>query len=453
MFQSINPANGEVIQEFPQQTDSAVRLLLEANRDAQNKWKETPIEERAQVIVRLGTLLLERTEQYGAILTAEMGKIKREAEAEVKKCASLCDYYAEHAASILKDEQVSTPFARSWVRYEPLGSILAIMPWNFPFWQALRFIVPNLMAGNGCVLKHAPNVFGAARAIEELLADAGLPGRLFVNLMIEPEQIAKVIENPIIQGVTLTGSEGAGMAVAAKAGRELKKSVMELGGSDPFIVLEDADLDLCCQTSVLARCFNAGQVCISAKRFFVVESLYDEFLQRHQKIMEELVIGDPSDPATDVGPMARLDLLEELHEQIEASISEGARFVTGGERLNTKGWFYRPTLLADVTAEMTCFKQETFGPVTSLIKVKDAEEAIALANASPYGLGASVWSQDLAKAEEVAKRLEAGMVFINGMTSSNPALPFGGVKRSGYGKECGPDGLTEFMNAKAMVIV
>lgn len=452
MYQSFNPATGQVIQEFPQFTDSEVALLLQANQQAQASWKKTTFAMRSQVIQRVGKLLLERAESYGQILTAEMGKIKREAEAEVKKCAGLCEFYAENAESMISEELVSTHFTRSWVRYEPLGSILAIMPWNFPFWQALRFIVPNLMAGNGCVLKHAPNVFGAAKAIEELLKDAGLPEGLFVNLMIDPEQVGAVIENPIIQGVTLTGSEGAGMAVASKAGRELKKSVMELGGSDPFIVLEDALLDQCCQTSVLARCFNAGQVCISAKRFFVVESLYDEFLARHKTIMEDLVIGDPSDTATDVGPMARLDLLEELHGQVLASVAEGAKLVTGGERVQREGWFYRPTLLADVTPEMTCFKQETFGPVTSLIKVKDAAEAVRLANLSPYGLGASVWSQDLAKAEAVAQELEAGMVFINGMTSSHPALPFGGVKRSGYGKECSRQGLTEFMNAKTMVI-
>ncbi len=453
MFQSINPATGEVIAEYPPHSTTEMNDILAQTDEAQKAWKATPLSERGALLKKAGRIFMNRAEQYGQLISSEMGKIKKEAEAEVKKCARICDFYAEKGPEMLADEIIEAGFTRSYARYEPMGVIFAIMPWNFPFWQAMRFIAPNLMAGNGCILKHAPNVFGTALALEEIMLEAGFPKNIFRALLVEPDQIALALENPIVKGVTLTGSERAGMAVAGKAGRELKKSVMELGGSDPFIVLADAELEQCCQVSVRSRCLNAGQVCISAKRFFVVEPLYEEFVARHQKIMENLVLGDPTDPATQMGPMAREDLMLELDAQVRQSVQEGARLVTGGARLQRKGNFYAPTLLAEVTPEMTCFQQELFGPVSSVIRVRDAQEAVRLANLSPYGLGGSVWSRDVDKALEVAHQLETGQVFINGMTTSHPALPFGGVKRSGFGRECSHHGIREFSNVKTVVVI
>ena len=452
MYPSINPATAEVIAHYPQHSTEELYQILGTAQAQWKAWRETDFSHRAGLLKKLAQIFRDRAPQYGRLISDEMGKIKKEAEAEVSKCASICDYYAQEGARMLAPELIEAGFTRSYARYEPMGLILAIMPWNFPFWQAMRFIAPNLMGGNGPVLKHAPNVFGCALAMEEAILDAGFPKYTFTNLRIEPDQIGLALEDPRIKAVTLTGSERAGMAVAAKAGGELKKSVMELGGSDPFIVLEDAELGQCCQTSVLARCFNAGQVCISSKRFIIVESLYDQFVEKHKEIMEEIKVDDPQAEGVGMGPMARHDLMLELHKQVESSIEDGARLVTGGQILNRPGNFYAPTLLADVTPEMTCFKQELFGPVSSLIKAKDEADAVRLANLSPYGLGASVWSKDVERAVKLAHQIESGQVFINGMTVSHPALPFGGVKRSGYGRECSHHGIREFQWVKTVVV-
>jgi len=452
MYQSVNPATGEFIAEYPQHSDAEMNQIIEQSNQAWAGWKKTSFTERRTLLLNLARLFEEQAETLGKVVTQEMGKIYSEAVAEVKKSGTICEYYANQGEEMLADEVIEAGFGRSYTRYEPMGIVLAVMPWNFPFWQAIRFIAPNLMGGNACLLKHAPNVFGCALEIKRVVEEAGFPKHLFDCLLIEPSQVALALEDPKVKAVTLTGSEGAGMAVAQKAGKELKKAVMELGGSDPFIVLDDADLDRCCQTSVKARCYNAGQVCISAKRMIVVESQYDAFVKRHQQIMEELNIGDPMLAQTDMGPMARADLRDELHRQVQRSLSEGARLVTGGHLIDGPGNFYAPTLLADVTPEMTCFTEELFGPVSCVIKAKDTEEAIKLANQSPYGLGASIWSQDVAKAEQLAHQIESGLVFVNGMTTSHPALPFGGVKRSGFGRECSHHGIREFQQVKTVVI-
>jgi len=452
MYQSLNPSNGELIAEYPQQTDEQMYDTITKADRQWHQWKLTSFEHRRALLLRLGQLFVDQADSLAKLITLEMGKVHKEAVAEVKKCGVICEYYATHGEAMLEDEVVEAGFSKSYATYQPMGVLLAVMPWNFPFWQAIRFVAPNLMGGNGCLLKHAPNVLGCALAITELIKEAGFPDHLFDCLLIEPNQVALALEDPRIKGVTLTGSERAGMAVASKAGSELKKAVMELGGSDPFIVLEDADLERCCQTSVVSRCANAGQVCISAKRMIVVEAVYEQFLQKHKEIMESLVVGDPFDAATNMGPMARADLRDELDRQVQRSIADGARLVTGGTPLDGPGNFYTPTLLADVTPEMTCFKEELFGPVSSLIKAKDAAHAIKLANMSPYGLGGSIWSQDIDKAEKLASQLETGLVFINSMTTSHPALPFGGVKRSGFGRECSHHGIREFQWIKAVVV-
>ncbi|OGH01946.1 MAG: succinate-semialdehyde dehydrogenase [Candidatus Lambdaproteobacteria bacterium RIFOXYD1_FULL_56_27] len=452
MYHSQNPATGELLASYPPHSTPQMLEILGATQEAFEAWAQVPFAKRAELLKALAQLLRDRANQYGALITQEMGKVFKESVAEVNKCATLIDFYAGQGEALLAPEPIKAGFAKSYARYEPFGVLLAIMPWNFPFWQVLRFAVPNLMGGNGVLLKHAPNVFGCALAIEEAFLYAGFPPNLFRALMIEPEQASLLMEDPRLKGVTLTGSERAGVAVASKAGKELKKVILELGGSDPFVVLEDADLEKCCQTSVFARCFNAGQVCIASKRFIVVEPLYDRFLEAHRQIMESWVVGDPMAPQTQMGPMARADLMIELNSQVQQSLKEGARLVTGGKILDRPGHFYAPTLLAEVTPEMTCFTKELFGPVSSLVKAKDEEEAIRLANLSPYGLGASVWSRDLARAEKVAHRLESGMVFINSMTVSHPALPFGGVKRSGFGRECGSQGIREFQAVKTVVV-
>ena len=452
MYKIINPANDQVIKEFPQHSNEEMQTIIDATHEAWTSWRHTSFEQRATLLKKAANIFRDRAEEYGELIALEMGKIRSEAVAEVVKCGLLLDYYADNGAAMLADEPIDAGFTKAYARYEPMGVTFAIMPWNYPFWQVIRFVGPNLMGGNTCLLKHAPNVFGSAAAMEQVFIDAGFPENAFRSLMIEPDQAGILIEHPMVRGVTLTGSERAGSAVAGKAGKELKKCVMELGGSDPFIVLEDADLDQCCVTAIKARCSNAGQVCIGAKRFFIHEAVYDEFEARYKKMMEDLVIGDPLAEGTQMGPMARKDLMEELDKQVQDSIKEGARLVTGGKQMPGPGNFYLPTILADITPNMTCFQQETFGPVAALIKVKSAEEAIELANSIDYGLGGSVWSKDVKRAEEIGLKLETGQVFINAMTVSHPAVPFGGVKKSGFGRECSHYGIREFQNVKSVVI-
>ncbi|MEW6078933.1 MAG: NAD-dependent succinate-semialdehyde dehydrogenase [Thermodesulfobacteriota bacterium] len=449
-MRSINPATNTLVREYAPHGPAEIDDILRSVHGAWTAWKETAFKERARLLRNAADLLLAERDLCAALITAEMGKPITESRGEVEKCALACRYFADNAERFLNDELVNTVFQKSLVTFQPLGVILAVMPWNFPFWQVWRFIAPALMAGNAGVLKHASNVCGCSLKIEEIVRKAGFPADLFRSLLIPAEAVAGVIASPLVRGVTLTGSEPAGRAVAEQAGKELKKSVLELGGSDPFIVLEDADLDECVRAAVRSRCLNAGQVCISAKRFIAVESVAGPFLDRMATQMGSLIVGDPADEKTQLGPMARPDLLDEIHSQVERSIGRGARLVTGGHRLERPGNYYAPTILTEVTRDMAVFREETFGPVAAVITVKNEAEAVAAANDTDYGLGASVWTRDLARGEQIARKIDAGMVFVNSMTASYPALPFGGVKRSGYGRELSHHGLREFVNIKTI---
>ena len=418
-------------------------------------WRRTPIVERSRLMRRAASLLRDRTGELSALMTREMGKPVAAAEAEVEKCVAACNHFAARATDYLATETVPTDADRSYVRYDPIGAVLAIMPWNFPCWQVIRFAAPALMAGNVGLLKHAPNVPECALALERLFRDAGFPAGVFTTLLIDTEQTARVIRHPVVRAVTLTGSERAGMAVAAEAGKALKKTVLELGGSDPFIVIPPAGAgaaDFLRETSVeaaRARCINAGQSCIAAKRFIVVGDA-ETFARHMADAMRAMVVGDPTDRATQVGPLARLDLLDNLHDQVMRSISQGAHLLTGGERLDRKGYFYAPTVLAEVRPGMPAFDDETFGPVAAVIRAEDVDEAIHLTNQSRYGLGASIWTRDVALAERIAPEIECGCVFVNGQVKSDPRLPFGGVKNSGYGRELSAAGIREFCNIKTV---
>lgn len=449
-MKSINPFDNSLIQEHREYTEAEVKEIIDSVDDAWKQWRGTTFAHRAELMMKASDVLLAEKAECATLITTEMGKIITESEAEVEKCALGCRYYAENAERILQDEFIETDFAKSFVAFQPIGVVLAVMPWNFPFWQVWRFIAPGLMAGNAGVLKHASNVMGCALKIEDVIKKAGFPENLFRSLIIPSGPVEGVIKHPAIKAVTLTGSEGAGSKVAETAGRELKKSVLELGGSDPFVVLEDADLEGSIRTAVNARNFNCGQVCISAKRFIVIESAMAEFENNFREITESLKIGDPLDPNTKVGPMARPDLVDDIHAQVEKSIEMGARLVTGGKRLEGPGNFYAPTVLADVKKGMPVYEEETFGPVAALISVKDEQEAVDVANDSPFGLGASVWTKDRDKGERIARQIDSGMVFVNEMTMSLPKMPFGGVKRSGYGRELSDYGIKEFVNIKSI---
>lgn len=451
-MKAINPATNELIGEYKEHTTEQTSGIIKSVQAEFLKWRETSFDRRGKLMKKAAGVLRGNKEEYARTMTLEMGKIIGESRAEVEKCAWVCEYYADNAARFLADEVIETDAGKSLVAFQPLGIILAVMPWNFPFWQVFRFGAPALMAGNAAVLKHASNVPGSALAIERIYREAGFPQDLFRTLMISANKVEEVIVNPLVKAVTLTGSEPAGSQVALAAGRELKKTVLELGGSDPYIVLEDADIETCVKTSVTARMINAGQSCIAAKRFIVVQSRLKEFEKRQTEIMSSLRISDPLDEDSQVGPMARMDLLDELDDQVQRSIKAGARLLCGGKRVDRKGAFYLPTVLADVKKGMAVYDEETFGPVSAIIPVKDAEEAVGVANDSRFGLGGSVWSKDLKKAEELARRIESGAVFINGMTKSDPRLPFGGVKKSGYGRELSHYGIKEFVNIKTIWI-
>lgn len=451
-MKAINPATDELIEEYEEHTDEEVGRIIEKVHVEQCHWKTTTFETRRSLMHEAAAILRKNAEDYARTISMEMGKIITEARSEVEKCAWVCDYYADHAEKFLADEIIETDASRSFVAFEPLGIVLAVMPWNFPFWQVFRFAAPALMAGNAGILKHASNVPGSALAIEEVFREAGFPENIFRTLLISARKVENIIKNPRVKAVTLTGSEPAGMQVAAAAGRELKKTVLELGGSDPFIVLEDADIPACVLTSIKARMINAGQSCIAAKRFIVFEPILKQFEEQQTQIMSNLKVGDPLKDDTKVGPMARLDLLEELHEQVVKSIKMGARLLCGGKRVEGPGAFYMPTVLTDVKKGMPVYEQETFGPVSAIIPVKNIEEAIAVANDSEFGLGGSVWSRDIKKAEMVARRIETGAMFINGLTKSDPRLPFGGIKKSGYGRELSHYGIKEFVNIKTIWI-
>src|SRR5213594_4502353 len=447
---SINPTTGETLETFAETTPAALERVLDEAVAAYQTWRRCSYAHRAKLVREAARLLRERKSQHARTMALEMGKPLPQGEAEAEKCAWVCDYYAEHAERFLADEPRQTDGSRSYVRFDPIGPVLAIMPWNSPFWQVFRFAAPALMAGNAGLLKHAPNVTRCALGIEAIFQEAGFPDGLFRALILSNEAAATVIADPRVRAVTLTGSDRAGSQVAEQAGRHLKKTVLELGGSDPFIVLEDADLERAATTAVEARLINSGQSCIAAKRFIIVEHVADQFLERFTSEMRARKVGDPLDPTTQVGPQARLDLRENLHRQVQESVKRGARLVLGGEVPAGRGAFYPPTVLSAVEPGMPAFDEETFGPVAAVIRAQDEADAIALANDSPYGLGASLWTRHDGRAERLAGEIEAGSVFVNGLVRSDPRLPFGGVKRSGYGRELSEYGLREFVNVKTV---
>jgi succinate-semialdehyde dehydrogenase/glutarate-semialdehyde dehydrogenase len=451
-FATVNPATGETEKEFPPHTPEEVDTLVQRAADAFPSYRATTYAERARHLITAAELLEGEVPDVARVLTTEMGKTFAAAKAEVSKCAVGLRWFADHAEELLADEPVTTAASKSYVRYEPLGVVLAVMPWNFPLWQVIRFAAPALMVGNCGLLKHASNVPQTAATIEDLFRRAGLPDGVFTNLYIESKNVAALIEDPRIAAVTLTGSEQAGMSVAAAAGHALKKSVLELGGSDPFIVLPSADLEACVRTAVTARVQNNGQSCIAAKRFIVAEEVADEFLTRFTSAMDSLQVGDPFDPATDVGPIVTEAQRDELIGQVEAARAQGATVHAGARLPEGGGWYFPPTVLSGVTTDMPFASEEIFGPVAMVIRVPDLDAALAAANATSFGLGSSVWTTDDEEVRRCIEDVEAGAVFVNAMVASMPDMPFGGIKRSGFGRELAELGLKEFANAKTVYV-
>ncbi|HUF11786.1 MAG TPA: NAD-dependent succinate-semialdehyde dehydrogenase [Longimicrobiales bacterium] len=451
-MESRNPATGELIERYEPHDEAEVEARIARAFEVWRSYRRTSHQERSAWLARAAEILDGEKAELGRLMTLEMGKPIRAAVAEAEKCAWACRFYAEEGAGFLADEPAETDAARSHVRYEPLGPVLAIMPWNFPFWQVFRFAAPALMAGNVGLLKHASNVPGCALAIEDILKRAGFPEGAFQTLLVGAEAVAGILEDARVRAVTLTGSEAAGRAVGAAAGGAIKKSVLELGGSDAFVVLPSADLQAALDTAVKARIVNNGQSCIAAKRFIVHEAIADTFLTGFVERMEALTVGDPLDPAIDIGPLATEQIRSGLEEQVRATVEAGARVLTGGERVAGAGWFYPPTVLVDAPAGSPARVDELFGPVATVLVARDLDHAIELANETGFGLGAAGWTQDAAERTRLVEELEAGMVFINAMVASDPRLPFGGVKRSGYGRELGRHGIREFTNAKSVSI-
>jgi succinate-semialdehyde dehydrogenase/glutarate-semialdehyde dehydrogenase len=449
-MQSTNPLTNEVIQEFEEHSDAQIEEVLQRADATYYKWRKTSFNEREKLMHAAADVLRKNKDKYAQIMTDEMGKTKKEALSEVEKCALCCDYYAEKAAKFLADEPLEIEQDQAYIAYSPIGTVLAVMPWNFPFWQVIRFAAPNLMAGNVGILKHASNVPQCALALAEVFREAGFPEGCFQSLLISSKKIDGLLGDRRIRAATLTGSEGAGSKVASKAGQELKKTVLELGGSDPFIVLADADIEKAATTAVKARMINCGQSCIAAKRFLVVQEVYDQFMEIFIRKMSELRQGDPNEDGVDYGPMAREDLAEQLLEQTQKSIDKGAKVLLGGDRPDRKGAFFNATILGDLKPGMPAYDEEMFGPVASVFRCKDVEEAILIANDSPYGLGGSVWTKDIEKGKKVVRQVDSGAVYINKMMASHPALPFGGVKLSGYGRELSHLGIREFVNQKTV---
>jgi len=449
-IETLNPATGELVKTFPETSPAEVDRILAAAVAAQKAWARTSFAERAAPMRRVGALLRERAQEYAKLMALEMGKPLKDGAAEVTKCAWVCEHNAEHAERWLTPREEPSDAGRSYVRFDPLGVVLAVMPWNFPYWQVFRFIAPHLMAGNGGILKHASNVPQCALSIEKVMHDAGFPPALFRTLLVGSKAVRGIIEDPRIAAATITGSEAAGRAVAEAAGRALKPSVMELGGSDPFIVLADADLEGAARTAAVARTINAGQSCICAKRFIVEASVHDAFLAKLTEAMKAVKVGDPLDPATDIGPQARRELRDELHGQVAQAIAQGARPLLGCTVPPGPGAYYPASVLADVRRDNVAAREELFGPVAVVMKARNADEAVEIANDSKFGLGASLWTRDPAAIERLVPRIEAGAVFVNGMVKSDPRLPFGGVKTSGYGRELGLEGIRAFVNVKTV---
>jgi succinate-semialdehyde dehydrogenase/glutarate-semialdehyde dehydrogenase len=449
--ETVNPATGKVEYTLELMDSAAIESVLAAAESAFPQWSARPLAERGALLRKVGAQLRSRRDDIQKIMTAEMGKLRKEALAEVDKCADACDYYAEHAAEYLRDQPIATEASNSYVRFEPIGCVLAVMPWNFPIWQVFRFLAPALMAGNVAVLKHASNVPRCADIIAEALRDAGIPAGVFAVLHIDNDQAAEVLRDRRVAAVTLTGSERAGRSIAANAGDQLKKCVMELGGSDAFVVLEDADLDKTVASAVASRFGNVGQTCIAAKRFIVVDSIADAFVQRFVNAASKLKLGDPSDEATSLGPMARQDLRDELHKQVQASIAKGAKPLLGCEPDDSHAG-YPASILDAVVPGMAAYDEELFGPVASILRVKDEAEAIRVANDTSFGLGGSVWTGDRERGNQVARQLQCGAAFVNAVVKSDVRLPFGGTKRSGFGRELAEHGIHEFMNIKSVYV-
>ncbi|QJD94654.1 NAD-dependent succinate-semialdehyde dehydrogenase [Mucilaginibacter robiniae] len=450
---SINPANGETIKTYEAHNDDQVTGKIEQTHNAWLKWKLTTAEERSTLLNQMARVLNNRKQELAKLMAVEMGKPVAQGISEIEKCASVCEYYAEHAASHLQNQIIETEAQKSYVSFQPIGVVLAIMPWNFPFWQVFRFLAPALAAGNCGVLKHASNVPGCALAIEEIVQQAGFPEHVFQTLLVGSDKVDAIIENPYIKAVTITGSTQAGMKVAQKAGSLIKKTVLELGGSDPYLILEDADLELAATTCTDSRLINSGQSCIAAKRFIVVKEVAEKFTQLMLAKMKVKVMGDPLSEQTEVGPQARIDLRDDLHQQVQASIEKGAQCLLGGEVPEGTNAFYPPTILTQVKKGMPAFDEELFGPVASIIEVADEAEALAVANNSVFGLGSAVFTQDLERGQRIAETgLEAGSCFVNSLVKSDPRLPFGGIKESGFGRELGLFGIHEFVNIKTVYI-
>lgn len=452
MQQSINPATGALLAEFPLHDDAEIDRALSAAAAAQKGWRRVDIEDRCSLLSAMARGLREHKDRYARLITEEIGKPIVESLGEIEKCAVTCDFYAAKAPEFLADELIASNASQSGVCFDPMGLVLAIMPWNYPFWQFFRFAAPALAAGNGAILKHAANVPQCALAIERLMQDAGCPDGLMRSLLISSGKVAGMIADDRIAAVTLTGSTQVGQIVAGQAGQALKKQVLELGGSDPFIVLASADIEAAAAVAVKARYINVGQSCVNAKRFIIEECVYDAFSEAFVEGVKALRVGDPMDPATQIGPMARTNLRDELHDQVSRSVRDGAACALGGAPLDRAGSWYAPTVLTDVLPTHTSFREELFGPVASLIRAKDAAQAVALANDTEFGLGASVWTEDLPLAREMMREIDAGAVFINGMVASDARLPFGGIKKSGYGRELGSYGIREFTNMKTFWI-
>lgn len=450
---TISPSTDEIIQEYPEMTPAEVKTAIGKTHEAFQHWRKTSFVERAVLMRRAGQILRERAAEYGRLMALEMGKPVKDGKAEAEKCGWVCDYYADNAEAFLQAEPVATDASKSFITFQPIGIVLAIMPWNFPFWQVWRFAAPSLMAGNVALLKHAPNVMGCAQAIEAVFQEAGFPEHVFTNLVIDVPQVEAIIEDPRVAAVTLTGSTRAGKAVAAKAGAMLKKTVLELGGSDPYVVLEDADLETAVKTCVFSRLINAGQSCIAAKRFIVVEAVRQQFEKLYVEQMQTYQMGDPFSEGVTVGPQARHDLRDNLHRQVQESIANGATCLLGGELPTGPGAFYPLTVLTNVQPGQPAYDEELFGPVAAIITAKDEAEAIRIANDTAYGLGAAIFTQDLEKAEHLATHeLHAGCCFVNSFVKSDPRLPFGGIKESGYGRELSMYGIKEFVNIKTIYV-
>ncbi|WP_321481016.1 NAD-dependent succinate-semialdehyde dehydrogenase [uncultured Bacteroides sp.] len=447
-IKTVNPATNQVVKEYEVMSHEQVNTILSDADKAFKKWRKTPFSVRAELLHKVAAILRERKEELGKLCSIEMGKLLREGVGEVMLCADIFDYYADNGTQFLADSPLETPTGKAFLSYEPIGVLLSVQPWNFPFYQITRSAAPNIMAGNTIVLKHASNVPQAAEIMEKIFAEAGAPKGVYTNLFVPGSKVSQLLSDPRIKGASLTGSEPAGSSFASMAGKYLKKSTLELGGSDVFVVMPDADLDKAVKTATAGRLWNAGQVCVSPKRIIVQEAVADKFIEKAKVIFENAVVGDPLDPKTDLAPLSSEKAVQDVIKQVEIAVQQGAKLVTGGKRLSRAGAFMEPTILTGITKKMNAYSEEIFGPVLVVYSVKDIDEAVELANDTTFGLGGTVFGTDTDKAVEVARRIDTGMVYINHVTGIAPELPFGGTKNSGYGREQSPAGIYEFVNAK-----